>query len=162
MRNTGLKKRKFLKQLRELKKNKHNHYLNECLQQWRGLSTAWRLPCSNDALIFQIIFGDKMFMPHTFFDQFLGTEVCSRELMDRLCSNALFIMCGFDRKNLNVVCMLCGLHYSRHSSQTLLIVFSSSPQNCAHSIVVESREVTSYCSFQFQLLFPFKTWLTFG
>ncbi|XP_027262562.1 gastric triacylglycerol lipase isoform X3 [Cricetulus griseus] len=52
--------------------------------------------------LLKIIFGDKMFMPHTFFDRIPGTEVCSRELMDRLCSNALFIMCGFDRKNLNV------------------------------------------------------------
>ncbi|KAL6061438.1 hypothetical protein STEG23_033205, partial [Scotinomys teguina] len=52
--------------------------------------------------LFKIIFGDKIFMPHNFFDQFLGTEVCSRELLDRLCSNALFIMCGFDRTNLNV------------------------------------------------------------
>ncbi|XP_036062505.1 gastric triacylglycerol lipase isoform X2 [Onychomys torridus] len=52
--------------------------------------------------LFKIIFGDKIFMPHNFFDQFLGTEVCSRELLDLLCSNALFIMCGFDRQNLNV------------------------------------------------------------
>ncbi|XP_035298982.1 gastric triacylglycerol lipase isoform X4 [Cricetulus griseus] len=52
--------------------------------------------------LLKIIFGDKMFMPHTFFDQFPGTEVCSRKLMVGLSSNALFIMCGFDRKNLNV------------------------------------------------------------
>ncbi|KAG3264919.1 gastric triacylglycerol lipase [Ictidomys tridecemlineatus] len=51
--------------------------------------------------LFKIIFGDRIFLPHNFFYGFLGTEVCSRELMDLLCSNALFIMCGFDSKNLN-------------------------------------------------------------
>ncbi|XP_026264763.2 gastric triacylglycerol lipase isoform X2 [Urocitellus parryii] len=51
--------------------------------------------------LFKIIFGNRIFLPHNFFYGFLGTEVCSRELMDLLCSNALFIMCGFDSKNLN-------------------------------------------------------------
>ncbi|XP_012515165.1 PREDICTED: gastric triacylglycerol lipase isoform X2 [Propithecus coquereli] len=51
---------------------------------------------------FKIIFGDKIFFPHNFFDQFLATEVCSRQTMDLLCSNALFIICGFDHKNLNM------------------------------------------------------------
>nr|XP_045007322.1 gastric triacylglycerol lipase-like [Jaculus jaculus] len=52
--------------------------------------------------LFKVIFGDKLFFPHNFFEQFLGTEVCSRETLDLLCSNALFIMCGFDIKNLNM------------------------------------------------------------
>ncbi|XP_052028486.1 gastric triacylglycerol lipase isoform X2 [Apodemus sylvaticus] len=52
--------------------------------------------------LFKVIFGNKMFMPHNYLDQFLGTEVCSRELLNRLCSNALFVFCGFDQKNLNV------------------------------------------------------------
>uniref|UniRef100_A0A8C8YNT9 Lipase n=1 Tax=Prolemur simus TaxID=1328070 RepID=A0A8C8YNT9_PROSS len=51
--------------------------------------------------LFKIIFGDKIFYPHTFFDQFLATEVCSRQTLNLLCSNALFIICGFDHKNLN-------------------------------------------------------------
>ncbi|KAM5235950.1 gastric triacylglycerol lipase [Ctenodactylus gundi] len=51
--------------------------------------------------LFKIIFGDKIFMPHNYFDQFLATQVCTREMMDLLCSNALFIMCGFDSKNFN-------------------------------------------------------------
>ncbi|XP_004858420.1 gastric triacylglycerol lipase isoform X1 [Heterocephalus glaber] len=51
--------------------------------------------------LFKMIFGEKIFMPHNFFDQFLATEVCSREMMDLLCSNALFIICGFDSKNFN-------------------------------------------------------------
>lgn len=67
-------------------------------------------------------------MPHNYFDQFLGTEVCMRELLGRLCSNALFIMCGFDRQNLNVVRTQCGLQ-SRTSSQTYFIILPPSHKN---------------------------------
>lgn len=114
--------------------------MNEWLHQLSRLSTAWLLPCSNDAFVFQMIFGDKIFMPHNFFDQFLGTEVCSRELLDRLCSNALFIMCGFDRQNLNVVCMHCDLH-SRNSFQMLLTALSS----LRHGISQELRVILQLC-----------------
>ncbi|XP_006732676.1 gastric triacylglycerol lipase isoform X2 [Leptonychotes weddellii] len=54
------------------------------------------------SFLFKLIFGDKIFFPHQFFEQFLATEVCSRETVALLCSNALFIICGFDTKNLNV------------------------------------------------------------
>ncbi|XP_010331600.1 gastric triacylglycerol lipase isoform X2 [Saimiri boliviensis] len=53
------------------------------------------------SFLFKMIFGDKLFLPHNFFDQFLATEVCSRETLNRVCSNALFIICGFDSKNFN-------------------------------------------------------------
>ncbi|XP_045658258.1 gastric triacylglycerol lipase isoform X2 [Ursus americanus] len=52
--------------------------------------------------LFKLIFGNKIFYPHHFFDQFLATEVCSRETVDLLCSNALFVICGYDTKNLNM------------------------------------------------------------
>ncbi|XP_023490595.2 gastric triacylglycerol lipase [Equus caballus] len=51
--------------------------------------------------LFKIIFGNKIFYPHNFFDEFLATKVCSRETLNLICSNALFIICGFDNKNLN-------------------------------------------------------------
>ncbi|XP_030741797.1 gastric triacylglycerol lipase isoform X2 [Echinops telfairi] len=51
--------------------------------------------------LFKIIFGNKMFYPHHFLDDFLATEVCSRQTLNKLCSNALFIICGFDSQNLN-------------------------------------------------------------
>ncbi|KAM8776342.1 gastric triacylglycerol lipase-like [Rhynchonycteris naso] len=51
--------------------------------------------------LFKVIFGDKIFYPHHYFEQFLATEICSREILSALCSNALFIICGFDQKNLN-------------------------------------------------------------
>nr|XP_010587429.1 gastric triacylglycerol lipase isoform X2 [Loxodonta africana] len=51
--------------------------------------------------LFKVIFGDKVFFPHDYFDQFLATEVCTRETFKDICSNALFLICGFDIKNLN-------------------------------------------------------------
>ncbi|XP_006147666.1 lipase member K [Tupaia chinensis] len=50
----------------------------------------------------KVLFGDKMFYPHTFFDQFLATKVCSRKLFHRICSNFLFSLSGFDANNLNM------------------------------------------------------------
>ncbi|XP_054936937.1 gastric triacylglycerol lipase isoform X2 [Physeter macrocephalus] len=52
--------------------------------------------------LFKILFGNKMFYPHNFFEKLLGAEVCSREILDVLCRNALFAMTGFDNKNLNM------------------------------------------------------------
>lgn len=51
----------------------------------------------------QVLFGDKMFSPHTFFEQFIATKVCNRKLFHRICSNFLFSFSGFDPKNLNMV-----------------------------------------------------------
>lgn len=66
----------------------------------------------NDACILQAIFGDKIFFPQNFFDKFLATQVCTRETLNAICSNALFIICGFDSKNLNMVC-ICISEYSK-------------------------------------------------
>ncbi|XP_004583436.1 gastric triacylglycerol lipase isoform X1 [Ochotona princeps] len=52
--------------------------------------------------MFKAIFGDKIFFPQNFFDKFLATQVCTRETLNAICSNALFIICGFDSKNLNM------------------------------------------------------------
>lgn len=50
----------------------------------------------------KVLFGDKMFHPHTFLDQFIATKVCNRKLFHRACSNFLFSLAGFDAKNLNM------------------------------------------------------------
>ncbi|XP_049620522.1 lipase member K-like [Suncus etruscus] len=50
----------------------------------------------------KVLFGEKMFSPNTFFDQFLATKVCSRKIFQRICSNFLFTFSGFDAKNLNM------------------------------------------------------------
>ncbi|XP_075390128.1 gastric triacylglycerol lipase-like isoform X1 [Tenrec ecaudatus] len=62
------------------------------------LNTVSRIP----TFLVKIIFGNKIFEPHNFFDDFLATEVCSRQTLYKLCSNALFILGGFDSQNLNM------------------------------------------------------------
>ncbi|XP_032738937.1 lipase member K isoform X2 [Lontra canadensis] len=52
--------------------------------------------------VVKALFGDKMFYPHTFFDQFIATKVCNRKLFRHICSNFLFTLSGFDPKNLNM------------------------------------------------------------
>ncbi|KAL0616104.1 Lipase member N, partial [Plecturocebus cupreus] len=52
--------------------------------------------------VVKVLFGDKMFHPHTLFDQFIATKVCSRKLFHRICSNFLFTLSGFDLQNLNM------------------------------------------------------------
>ncbi|XP_060042423.1 lipase member K isoform X2 [Erinaceus europaeus] len=52
--------------------------------------------------VLKAFFGDKMFSPHTFFDQFIATKVCNRKLFRKVCSNFIFSMCGFDPNNLNM------------------------------------------------------------
>lgn len=65
-------------------------------------------------LILQALFGDKMFYPHTFFDQFIATKVCNRKLFRHLCSNFLFTLSGFDPKNLNMVCVSSRIQKSNY------------------------------------------------
>uniref|UniRef100_A0A8D2B2F8 Lipase n=1 Tax=Sciurus vulgaris TaxID=55149 RepID=A0A8D2B2F8_SCIVU len=50
----------------------------------------------------KVLFGDKMFSPHTLIGQFIATKVCNRKIFHHLCSNFLFTMTGFDPKNLNM------------------------------------------------------------
>ncbi|MBZ3872618.1 Lipase member K [Sciurus carolinensis] len=50
----------------------------------------------------KVLFGDKMFSPHTLMDQFIATKVCNRKIFRHLCSNFLFTMTGFDPQNLNM------------------------------------------------------------
>ncbi|XP_036121455.1 gastric triacylglycerol lipase-like isoform X1 [Molossus molossus] len=53
------------------------------------------------SFLFKIIFGDKAFYPHRYFYDVLATDLCSQDILEALCSNALFLICGFDHKNLN-------------------------------------------------------------
>nr|AAH55815.1 Lipk protein [Mus musculus] len=50
----------------------------------------------------KVLFGDKMFSTHTWFEQFIATKVCNRKLFHQLCSNFLFSLSGFDPQNLNM------------------------------------------------------------
>ncbi|XP_007942239.1 lipase member K [Orycteropus afer afer] len=52
--------------------------------------------------VVKVLFGDKMFYPHTFFNQFIATKICNQKLFHRICSNFLFTVSGFDPNNLNM------------------------------------------------------------
>ncbi|XP_059972593.1 lipase member K isoform X1 [Mesoplodon densirostris] len=52
--------------------------------------------------VIKVLFGDKMFYPHIFFDRFIATKVCNRKIFHHICSNFLFTWSGFDPKNLNM------------------------------------------------------------
>ncbi|XP_047616311.1 lipase member K-like [Phacochoerus africanus] len=52
--------------------------------------------------VVKVLFGDKMFSPHTFFDQFIATNMCNWKIFHHICSNFIFTLSGFDPKNLNM------------------------------------------------------------
>eukprot|EP00069_Balaena_mysticetus_P014157 bmy_08489T0 len=53
--------------------------------------------------VIKMLFGDKIFYAHTFFDQFTATKVCKQKIFHHICSNFLFTWSGYDPKNLNMV-----------------------------------------------------------
>ncbi|XP_060042658.1 gastric triacylglycerol lipase-like [Erinaceus europaeus] len=52
--------------------------------------------------ILRLILGNKMLLSHNFLDKFVADQVCSRKVLNRICSNTLFLISGFDAKNLNM------------------------------------------------------------
>ncbi|KAM7073138.1 gastric triacylglycerol lipase-like [Molossus nigricans] len=52
--------------------------------------------------LLKIALGDKAFSPHHYFIDILANEVCTREKLKAICSNAIFLLLGFDPKNLNM------------------------------------------------------------
>ncbi|XP_028585517.2 gastric triacylglycerol lipase-like isoform X1 [Podarcis muralis] len=48
------------------------------------------------------MFGMKEFLPKTFFGSLVAAEFCSRNLLAPICGNLLFMLCGFNEKNLNL------------------------------------------------------------
>ncbi|XP_067408885.1 lysosomal acid lipase/cholesteryl ester hydrolase-like [Emydura macquarii macquarii] len=53
-----------------------------------------------DAMI-KILFGVKDFLPETFFGE-VAAEFCSQDKFAEICGNILFVLCGFNEKNLNM------------------------------------------------------------
>uniref|UniRef100_A0A8C0E3K9 Gastric triacylglycerol lipase n=1 Tax=Balaenoptera musculus TaxID=9771 RepID=A0A8C0E3K9_BALMU len=49
--------------------------------------------------VIKMLFGDKMFYAHTFFDRFI---MCKQKIFHHICSNFLFTWSGYDPKNLNM------------------------------------------------------------
>uniref|UniRef100_U3F7Q8 Lipase n=1 Tax=Micrurus fulvius TaxID=8637 RepID=U3F7Q8_MICFL len=63
-----------------------------------GLAKLIKLP----ELLLKEIFGTKQFLPQNALIKWLATHVCNRVLLDDLCGNFFFLLCGFNEKNLNM------------------------------------------------------------
>ncbi|KAL4698697.1 hypothetical protein H8959_011354 [Pygathrix nigripes] len=46
--------------------------------------------------------GNKEFLPKTSFKKFVGSKLCPLQIFDKICLNILFMMFGYDSKNLNI------------------------------------------------------------
>ncbi|KAM5243993.1 lysosomal acid lipase/cholesteryl ester hydrolase-like isoform 1-T2 [Hipposideros larvatus] len=62
------------------------------------LTKLGRLP----DLLIKDIFGVKQFLPQNEVLKWLGKHVCSHVILKELCGNALFLLCGFNERNLNM------------------------------------------------------------
>ncbi|XP_017722814.1 PREDICTED: lipase member J isoform X2 [Rhinopithecus bieti] len=47
--------------------------------------------------------GNKEFLPKTSFKKFVGSKLCPLQIFDKICLNILFMMFGYDSKNLNML-----------------------------------------------------------
>lgn len=54
--------------------------------------------------ILQDLFGHKQFLPQSAVMKWLSTHVCTHVILEELCTNLFFLICGFNEKNLNMVC----------------------------------------------------------
>ncbi|XP_025253262.1 lipase member J [Theropithecus gelada] len=52
--------------------------------------------------IVKAFFGNKDFLPKTSFKKFVGSKLCPLQIFDKICLNILFMMFGYDSKNLNM------------------------------------------------------------
>ncbi|XP_045293137.1 lysosomal acid lipase/cholesteryl ester hydrolase [Leopardus geoffroyi] len=52
--------------------------------------------------LFKHLFGVRQFLPQNVVLKWLSTSVCSRVILKELCGNALFVLCGFNERNLNM------------------------------------------------------------
>ncbi|KAJ6657782.1 hypothetical protein lerEdw1_001969 [Lerista edwardsae] len=50
----------------------------------------------------KVLFGEREFLPDTYFGDLVASEFCSINVGSLICSNLLFILCGFNWKNLNM------------------------------------------------------------
>ncbi|XP_077206452.1 putative lysosomal acid lipase/cholesteryl ester hydrolase [Paroedura picta] len=52
--------------------------------------------------LFKEVFGTKQFFPQNSIIRWLATHLCVHALLDELCGNFFFLLCGFNEKNLNM------------------------------------------------------------
>ncbi|NXG51315.1 LICH hydrolase, partial [Psilopogon haemacephalus] len=88
-----------------------------------------------DALL-KDMFGKKQFLPQNFLLKWLATHVCTHRILDDLCGNAFFLLCGFNERNLNM---------SRVDVYSTHCPAGTSVQNMIHwSQAVKTGELKAY------------------
>ncbi|GAB5578315.1 lipase member K isoform X1 [Prionailurus iriomotensis] len=80
------------------------------------------------------LFGVKQFLPQNAVLKWLSTHVCSRVILKELCGNALFVLCGFNERNLNM---------SRVS-----VYITHSPAGTSVQNILHWSQVVKYHKFQ--------------
>ncbi|MEE6485521.1 hypothetical protein FKM82_014314 [Ascaphus truei] len=48
------------------------------------------------------LFGKKEFLPQTYVIRWLATHFCTHEVVEEICGNIFFVLCGFNKQNLNM------------------------------------------------------------
>ncbi|CAM4582684.1 lysosomal acid lipase/cholesteryl ester hydrolase isoform X2 [Lepidochelys kempii] len=87
-------------------------------------------------LLLKDMFGKKQFLPQSSLLKWLATHVCTHRLLDDLCGNFFFLICGFDEKNLNM---------SRVDVYSTHCPAGTSVQNMIHwTQAVKSGELKAY------------------
>ncbi|KAM7330119.1 hypothetical protein ACRRTK_011732 [Alexandromys fortis] len=54
-------------------------------------------------ILLEDLFGHKQFLPQSAVMKWLSTHVCAHVIMEELCTNLFFLICGFNEKNLNML-----------------------------------------------------------
>ncbi len=62
-----------------------------------------RKQCSYSLQLLLKILGIKDFAPSNWLMKWLADTICDYKLTDSICSDVIFLLCGFDTKNLNSV-----------------------------------------------------------
>uniref|UniRef100_A0A1A8HLB0 Lipase n=1 Tax=Nothobranchius korthausae TaxID=1143690 RepID=A0A1A8HLB0_9TELE len=64
-------------------------------------SPMTKLSILPEGLIWEL-FGKRDFLPQSKYIKWLAEHVCAKKVLNELCGNLFFILCGFDEKNLNM------------------------------------------------------------
>ncbi len=68
------------------------------------------------------IFGYGEFLPNNKLFDWLGDKVCPFNVdVEDICEDALFIVCGYDRDNLNLVSLLVHMYFEALSKSVILL-----------------------------------------
>ncbi|KAG9484992.1 hypothetical protein GDO78_008217 [Eleutherodactylus coqui] len=54
------------------------------------------------ACLIKAFFGEKLFLPQSKITRFISRKFCNHFLLDELCGNFFFLLCGFNEQNLNM------------------------------------------------------------